>query len=219
MLRLRLDDYTALVVGAASSLGAATARSLLGTGCRLVLADTGLSPDHALRTELGSGEMVRYIDCASAAVADEIFAQVADCDILIHAHRGECDEQVLEASDDSYRNHYDRTVVAPVRIARHYLAGMLARNRGRILFTARGHPFAPAPLGAPHAIAAYAQLSFVRTLAEATRGSAVTVNTLIVGREGIESGGAFLTYLASPLASATNGSVLQAGKGLIHAAA
>src|ERR1700739_3291830 len=77
-----------------------------------------------------------------------------------------------------------------VRLSRAYLAGMLKRNWGRIIFIS-----SESALNIPKEMIHYgmtktAQLAISRGLAELTRGAAVTVNSVLPGptmSEGVET--------------------------------
>jgi 3-oxoacyl-[acyl-carrier protein] reductase len=68
-----------------------------------------------------------------------------------------------------------------VRLSRHYLKKMLEKNSGRILFISSESAIAPAPEMAHYSATKTMQLSISRSLAELTKGTSVTVNTIMPG--------------------------------------
>jgi len=81
-------------------------------------------------------------------------------------------------------------VLSGVRLARHYLAGMLARNWGRIIFVS-SESGVQIPVEMIHyGVTKTAQLAVARGLAERARGTGVTVNSVLPGptrSEGVET--------------------------------
>jgi 3-oxoacyl-[acyl-carrier protein] reductase len=72
-------------------------------------------------------------------------------------------------------------VLSGVRLARHYLKTMLSRKSGRIIFIASEAAVSPSPEMAHYSATKTMQLSLSRSLAELTKGTAITVNTVMPG--------------------------------------
>jgi 3-oxoacyl-[acyl-carrier protein] reductase len=72
-------------------------------------------------------------------------------------------------------------VLSGVRLARHYLRGMLERDEGRVLFIASEAAVSPPPRMAAYSATKAMQLSLSRSLAEVTKGTGVTVNAVMPG--------------------------------------
>jgi 3-oxoacyl-[acyl-carrier protein] reductase len=81
---------------------------------------------------------------------------------------------------------------------------MLTRNSGRILFISSESAVHVTASQLHYAVTKTALLALSRGLAEMTRDTAVTVNVANV-----------IAYLASPLASVTNGAVVRAEGGTV----
>ena len=102
--------------------------------------------------------------------------------------------QQFKANPDSvntdWQRFFDVNVMSGVRLSRAYLAGMLKRNWGRIVFIS-----SESGLNIPTEMIHYgmtrtAQLAVARGLAKLTRGTAVTVNSVLPGptmSEGVET--------------------------------
>ena len=97
---------------------------------------------------------------------------------------------------------FDINVVSAARLARHYLAGMLQRDRGRIVFISSEAAVVPVPDLPCYSASKAAQLSLSRSLAELTRGSAVTVNAVVPGSAATAGNLARLTTLYPNLSPA-----------------
>lgn len=83
-----------------------------------------------------------------------------------------------------------------VRLARHYLAGMLAKNWGRIVFVS-SESAQQIPVEMIHyGVTKTAQVAVARGLAERTRGTGVTVNTVMPGPTASEGVSGFVRDLS-----------------------
>ncbi len=88
---------------------------------------------------------------------------------------------IYKAGDDRWYDLIEVNVMSGVRLARHYLPGMLARNAGRVIFMASESGINPAPEMPAYSATKTMQLSLARNLAETTKGTSVTVNSVLPG--------------------------------------
>jgi len=96
----------------------------------------------------------------------------------------------VEITDADWHRFFDINVMSGVRLSRAYMKGMLARNWGRIIFIS-----SESALNIPTEMIHYgttktAQLAISRGLAKLTRGTGVTVNSVLPGptmSEGVET--------------------------------
>ena len=96
----------------------------------------------------------------------------------------------FDIPDEDWSRFFEVNVMSGVRLSRAYLPGMLKRNWGRIVFIS-----SESALNIPKEMIHYgmtktAQLAMSRGLAEMTRGTAVTVNSVLPGptmSEGVET--------------------------------
>jgi len=144
------------------------------------------------------GAKVRGIaaDVSTAAGCKALAAAQPEVDILINNAGIFEPKGFLDIPDSDWSRFFEVNVMSGVRLSRAYLAGMLKRNWGRIVFIS-----SESALNIPKEMIHYgmtktAQLAVSRGLAEMTRGTAVTVNSVLPGptmSEGVE---AFVRELA-----------------------
>ena len=120
-------------------------------------------------------------DLYASEGTDAIIAVAPECDILINNAAVNVIENVLTQPDEVYLELFELNFLAPVRLARHYMPGMLERNWGRMIFHSSEQALRPSPDMAAYAATKAALLTTSRSIAEYTRGTGVTVNSVIIG--------------------------------------
>jgi NAD(P)-dependent dehydrogenase (short-subunit alcohol dehydrogenase family) len=139
-----------------------------------------------------SGAKLRGIaaDVSTAEGCAALTKALPDVDILINNAGIFEPKNFFEIPDEDWSRFFDVNVMSGVRLSRAYLKGMLKRNWGRIVFIA-----SESALNIPTEMIHYgmtktAQLAVARGLAKLTRGTAVTVNSVLPGptmSEGVET--------------------------------
>ncbi len=87
----------------------------------------------------------------------------------------------FDSTDEQWQHLFEVNVLSGVRLSRHYLKRMLAKNSGRIVFISTESAINPAPEMAHYSATKLMQLSVSRSLAELTKGTNVTVNAILPG--------------------------------------
>jgi NAD(P)-dependent dehydrogenase (short-subunit alcohol dehydrogenase family) len=96
----------------------------------------------------------------------------------------------FETPDEDWTRFFEVNVMSGVRLSRAYLPGMLKRNWGRIVFISSESALNIPKEMIHYGVSKTAQLAVSRGLAEMTRGTAVTVNSVLPGptmSEGVET--------------------------------
>ncbi|MBY3093519.1 SDR family oxidoreductase [Rhizobium laguerreae] len=198
---LQLTAKTVLVTGATAGIGLEIARSLAVEGARVVITGRDRAKlDNALASVKAAGglEISGIVaDAASAEGAASIASVEPSVDILVN-NLGIYESKAFgDITDADWSHLFDVNVMSGVRLSRTYLPGMLERNWGRIIFISSESGLAIPQDMIHYATSKTAQLSVSRGLAQLTRGTNVTVNSVLPGptrSEGIE---AFLRSQAS----------------------
>jgi NAD(P)-dependent dehydrogenase (short-subunit alcohol dehydrogenase family) len=168
-----LDGKTALVTGAGSGIGRATALALAGRGANLVLCDlneVGLGETAEAARRLGRDVLARRVDVASAdemhAFADTVHAQVEAVDLLMNNAGVGLGAGFLHTSLDDWRWIIGINLSGVIHGCHFFLPAMVRRRRG-------GHVVNVASAAgyvATEALAAYSTTKFaVVGLSEALR--------------------------------------------------
>src|SRR5712675_2784240 len=129
-------------------------------------------------------------DVSTATGCQTLAETLPDVDILINNAGIYEPKGFFDIPDDDWNRFFEVNVMSGVRLARAYMPGMLTRNWGRIVFVS-----SESGLNIPAEMIHYgttktAQLAVSRGLAEMTRGTAVTVNSVLPGptmSEGVET--------------------------------
>ena len=194
-MKIDLTAKTALVTGSTSGIGHATAKGLAAAGAEVLVngrAQGKVDAAVASITKAVPGAKVRGVaaDVSTAAGCEKLVAAQPDVDILINNAGIFEPKAFFEIADQDWSRFFEVNVMSGVRLSRAYFPGMLKRNWGRIVFIS-----SESALNIPKEMIHYgmtktAQLAVSRGLAEMTRGTAVTVNSVLPGptmSEGVET--------------------------------
>jgi len=259
-----LSGQTAIVSGSTAGIGYAIAEELARNGAGVVVSGRTKARVDAAVAALAKavpGASLRGVaaDLSTAEGAAALIAQVPQADILINNVGIFEPRAFAEIADADWQRLFDANVMSGVRLSRHYLPGMLERNKGRIVFISSESALQIPSEMIHYGMTKSAQIAIASGMAQLTRGSAVTVNSVLVGptrsegvgtfveqlaqQEGISAAdfekkffetirptsllrrfiepveiARFVAFVASPAASAINGSALRAEGGLVLSA-
>ena len=180
---LQLSGKTALVTGSTAGIGFAIAKRLAQEGVEVVITGRNQAKLDAAAAELSQAGAIRPVlaDPATAAGADALIAAVPDIDILVNNLGIYEAKDFTDITDADWHHLFEVNVVSGARLARHYFPKMLAKNWGRILFIASESGLLPPAEMIHYGMTKSAQLAISRGLAEHTRGTGVTVNSVLPG--------------------------------------
>src|ERR1700686_2082136 len=194
-MQIDLKGKTALVTGSTSGIGHAIARKLALAGADVVVNGRSRAKVDAATAAMAKavpGTRVRGIaaDVSTASGCKALATALPEVDILINNAGIFEPKGFLDIPDEDWSRFFEVNVMSGVRLSRAYLPGMLKRNWGRIVFIS-----SESALNIPKEMIHYgttktAQLAVSRGLAEMTRGTAVTVNSVLPGptmSEGVEA--------------------------------
>lgn len=183
---LKLREKTAFISGSSQGIGYATASALAAEGvhvivngrnaARLDAAVERLRAEHPHATIEG-----RIADFANPDEVAQLVETLGDIDILVNnvGLFGLADFESV--TDDEWTRYFEVNVMSGVRLSRRVLGGMLARGWGRIIFvSSESGVNVPADM-VHYGVTKAAMLALANGLAKLTRGTSVTVNTVLGG--------------------------------------
>ena len=201
ILDLKLTDKVALVTGSTAGIGFAIARSLAAEGARVYVngrtqgrVDAAVA---AIRSQAASTRADGIVaDFSNSAGAEAVIAKLPHVDVLVNNVGIFEPKPFAEIPDADWYRFFEINVMSGVRLARHYLAGMLKKNWGRILFiSSESAVQIPAEM-VHYGMTKTAQIAVARGIAESVAGTGVTVNSILPGPTDSEGVGAFLEAVA-----------------------
>jgi NAD(P)-dependent dehydrogenase (short-subunit alcohol dehydrogenase family) len=256
---LELNGTTAFVSGSTQGIGYAVASALATEGARVILngrreESVAAATERLRRAHPGAHDGL-VADFADPAQVEGLLDRLGDVDILVN-NVGLFGVQAFGSiTDDEWASYLQVNLMSGVRLSRRVLPGMLERGWGRIVFVgSESGVNVPADM-IHYGVTKAAMIALGNGLAKLTRGTAVTVNTVLGGptySEGVAAAvesiaadrsapvdavkaaiigqnrttllerflepselASLVAYLASPLASATNGAAIRADGGVL----
>lgn len=198
---LGIEGRLALITGSTQGIGYATARMLAAEGARVIV--NGRRPDlveQAVSALSAHGEVHGIAaDVATAEGARKVLAAasgVGAVDILVNNVGYFEVKPFAEIADEDWTSMFELNVMSGVRLTRELMPGMLERGWGRIVFVASEQSAKPNSDMLHYAMSKTAQVSIARGLAELTRSTRVTVNSVLAAPTWSEGVEAFLEKIA-----------------------
>jgi NAD(P)-dependent dehydrogenase (short-subunit alcohol dehydrogenase family) len=191
---LQLKDKTALVTGSTQGIGYAIAKQLLAEGAIVIINGrtdqriaTAISK---LKSEVpGANISGLAADFSDTDDVNRLIKALPEIDILVNNAGIFEPKPFLEIPDEEWLRFFKINVLSGVQLSRAVLPKMLAKNWGRIIFIS-----SESALNIPEEMIHYGatktmQLGVSRGIAELTRNTNVTVNSVLPGptkSEGVE---------------------------------
>lgn len=127
-----VSQRTAVVTGASSGIGAATARALASQGWNVVLGARRVDRLEKLAAEIGG--TARYLDVTDPASAADFCAQVGSCHLLVNNAGGALGvSSIAEADDAEWLRMFEMNVMSTLRMTRGLLPKLIASGDGQVI--------------------------------------------------------------------------------------
>ena len=198
---LKLNDKTVFISGSTAGIGFATAQRFLAEGAEVTInGRTKQSVENAL------AELTTWMPKAKVSSIPADFSKVEDVnrllnelpevDILINNVGIFEPKAFVDISDEDWFRFFEVNVMSGIRLSRQYFPKMLQKNWGRIIFiSSESAVFIPEEM-IHYGTTKTAQLAVSRGLAELTKGSNVTVNSILPGPTKSKGVGGFIEDLS-----------------------
>jgi NADP-dependent 3-hydroxy acid dehydrogenase YdfG len=171
---------TAVITGASSGIGAATARALAGEGYRTVLGARRLDRIEVIATEIG-GEAIA-LDVTDPASIEDFVATVDSCDVLVNNAGGALGlDPLAEADDEKWLTMYESNVMGQMRMTRALLPKLIESGDGHVVGITSIAAIEPYVGGAGYNAAKHAQRAVLRVLRQELLGQPVRVTEVAPG--------------------------------------
>ncbi len=188
-----LTGKLALVTGSTRGIGLAAAKGLAAMGAEVIV--NGRTQEavseaiDGIRQHVGDVTLhAMATDISDAAGCDAVIAAFPDVDILVNNMGVYDPKPFFEIPDQDWQWMFDVNVMSGVRLTRHYLKQMLDRKDwGRVVFvSSESGIFVPKEM-VHYGFSKGAQLVIARGAAEATKGTKITVNSVLPGPTAVEA--------------------------------
>ena len=165
---------TAVVTGASSGIGEATARALAADGWEVVVGARRLDRLEALAGEIGG--RAHTLDVTDTASVDAFVAAVPECRLVVNNAGGALGlNPVAEADEAQWRAMYDTNVLGVLRVTKGLLPALEASGDGQIITIGSIAGHEPYPGGAGYNAAKFAVRAVMSVLRQELLGRPVRV--------------------------------------------
>jgi NAD(P)-dependent dehydrogenase (short-subunit alcohol dehydrogenase family) len=191
---LGICGKTAFVSGSTKGIGFATALGLAEEGVIVTVngryQETVNDAMARIRKRIAGAKVEGIVaDLGTADGCRLVCEKLPQVDILVNNLGIFEPKPFEEIPDQDWFRLFETNVMSGVRLSRHYLPGMKSRNWGRIVFVSSESAVQIPEEMLHYGMTKLAQVAVARGLAETTKGSGVTVNTVLPGpsrSEGVE---------------------------------
>jgi NADP-dependent 3-hydroxy acid dehydrogenase YdfG len=165
---------TAVVTGASSGIGAATARALAADGWDVIVGARRVDRLEALAAEIGA--TAHPLDVTDAASVDAFVASVDDCRLLVNNAGGALGlSPIADADEGQWRTMYDTNVLGVLRMTQRLLPALEASGDGQVVTIGSIAGYEPYPGGAGYNAAKFAVRAVMGVLRQELLGRPVRV--------------------------------------------
>jgi NAD(P)-dependent dehydrogenase (short-subunit alcohol dehydrogenase family) len=200
-MNLELNGKLALVTGSTKGIGKAIVSQLLREGATAIVNGRSEQSVTLALEQLRSLGTIRGV-VADLAIADGVrqlvtaVDRIGKLDILVNNVGFFEFVPFFQTTDREWSNMFDLNVMSGVRLARALMPEMLERGWGRMIFIASEAGVKPIPEMIHYSVTKTMQIGLARGLAELTKGTQVTVNSILAGPTWTEGVEVFLTKIA-----------------------
>ena len=178
-----LEQKVTLVTGSTKGIGHAIASAFVEQGARVIVHGRDAEQVRHVSEELGAHAGVQG-DLGTADGCNAVVAQLAGLapvEILINNAGIFGVQDFFAIDDEEWLRYYQTNVLSAVRLCRALMPPMIEKGWGRLINVASEAGVKPLPQMIQYSMTKSALISLSRGLAELTKGTPVTVNSLLPG--------------------------------------
>lgn len=183
---LKIKDKLVFISGSTAGIGYATAARFLNEGAQVIIngrkQDTVDAAVEKLKAEIKNANVSGIAaDFSKVEDINSLLKELPEVDILINNTGIFEPKAFADIPDEDWFKFFEVNVMSGIRLARQYFPKMLKKNWGRIIFiSSESAVFIPEEM-IHYGMTKTAQLAVSRGLAELTKGTKVTVNSILPG--------------------------------------
>jgi 3-hydroxybutyrate dehydrogenase len=175
-----IEGRTALVTGAASGIGLATARRLAAAGAHVIVSDRAGAALEAAAAELPGARAIAA-DLTDRGEVARLVAEAGDVQILVNNAGLQHVSPLEDFPEEAWDTILAVMLTAPFLLAKAFLPGMLEAGFGRVLNIASVHGLVASPFKSAYVSAKHGLLGLVKTLALEGAGDGITACAVCPG--------------------------------------
>jgi NADP-dependent 3-hydroxy acid dehydrogenase YdfG len=171
---------TAIVTGASSGIGEATARGLAAAGFHVILGARRLDRLEAIASEIGGRALP--LDVTSTSSVSDFAAAAPSCRVLVNNAGGARGlEPVAEADEEHWRWMWETNVLGTLRVTKALLPALRASGDGHVVTVTSIAAYELYDKGAGYTSAKHAQSALHRTLRGEHLGEPIRFTEILPG--------------------------------------
>jgi NAD(P)-dependent dehydrogenase (short-subunit alcohol dehydrogenase family) len=199
---LQLTNKKVFISGSTAGIGYAIAKAFANENAIVYIngrnAEKVSSATNTIKAETGNEQVFGITaDLTTEAGFTKLSQELTDIDILVNNLGIFEPVDFFDSKDEDWTNMFDINVMSGIRLSRFYMRKMLENNWGRVVFISSESGLQIPTEMIHYGMSKTAQLSLTNGLAQLTKGTGVTVNSILPGPTFSEGAERFFSDLAA----------------------
>ncbi|GEK28974.1 SDR family NAD(P)-dependent oxidoreductase [Furfurilactobacillus siliginis] len=185
-MELNLTDKVALITGSTKGIGKAIAIEMAKEGATVIINGRSQASVSQAMTDIVATVPTAKLkaapfDLTTADGRTALETAFPTLDILINNMGIFEAMDYFDIDDDTWERYFRTNVLSGNALAKFYLPGLLKQNFGRIIFIASEAAIQPSPEMPQYSMTKAMELNLAKSMANLTKATGVTVNTVMPG--------------------------------------